>query len=177
MPIPALSRCSTRRLGAKSLACPASRDARNHSSGPRNQLLRRANVQRRIGAQAETARTDRSPRSLQVRIQDDAVSSPLALRGCPNFGKMPHRVISQLSKVREDSMPKLLLLTVATAALLATLATLAPRVEATTSVVPASIQIAVGKTSLLEQAGMACTHRRVCRQGAGCAWRKVCKRW
>ena len=74
-------------------------------------------------------------------------------------------------------MPKLLLLTVATAALLATLATLAPRVEATTSVVPASIQIAVGKTSLLEQAGMACTHRRVCRQGAGCAWRKVCKRW
>jgi hypothetical protein len=74
-------------------------------------------------------------------------------------------------------MPKLLLVTVATAALLATLAMLASRVEATTSMVPASIQIAAGKTSLVERAGMACTHRRVCRQGAGCAWRKVCKRW
>jgi len=74
-------------------------------------------------------------------------------------------------------MPKLLLLTAGTAALLAAVATLTLRAEATTAMVPASIQIAVGKTSLVEQVGMACTHRRVCRQGAGCAWRKVCKRW
>ena len=71
-------------------------------------------------------------------------------------------------------MPKLLLLSAATAMLLLTVAM--PR-AATTSTVPAIIQSSVGKSSLVEQAGMACTHRRVCRQGAGCAWRKVCKRW
>jgi hypothetical protein len=68
-------------------------------------------------------------------------------------------------------MPKLLLVTAATAALLATVAMFTLRAEATMSMV------AVGKTSVIEQVGIACTHRRVCRQGAGCAWRKVCKRW
>jgi hypothetical protein len=46
-----------------------------------------------------------------------------------------------------------------------------------TSAAPASIRAAIGSYSAVEQAAMACTHRRVCRQGAGCAWRKVCKRW
>jgi len=73
-------------------------------------------------------------------------------------------------------MPKLLLPAAGVAALLATAAMLVPPAKATTWMVPpASIEVA--KTSLIEQAGMACTHRRVCRQGAGCAWRKICKRW
>ena len=74
-------------------------------------------------------------------------------------------------------MPKLLLLTVGTTALLATVAMHTPRAEAITSMLPVSIQIAGAGTTLVEPAGMACTHRRVCRQGAGCAWRKICKRW
>ena len=74
-------------------------------------------------------------------------------------------------------MPKLLLVTAGTAALLVAVAMHTPRAEATTSMVPASMQVAVDAASLVEQAGMACTHRRVCRQGAGCAWRKICKRW
>lgn len=74
-------------------------------------------------------------------------------------------------------MPNFLLLTAGTVALLSALAMLTPRAEATKSMAPASIQIAIGETSLVEQARMTCTHRRVCRQGAGCAWRKVCKRW
>jgi hypothetical protein len=72
-------------------------------------------------------------------------------------------------------MPKLLLLSAGTAALLTAVAMLAPRADATTSMAPASIQM-VGKASLVQQAAAACTHRRVCRQGHGCAWRKVCKR-
>jgi hypothetical protein len=74
-------------------------------------------------------------------------------------------------------MPKLLLLAAATAALLTVVATLTPPAEATKSMAPASIQLAVDKPTLIEQARMACKHRRVCRPGAGCAWRKVCKRW
>jgi hypothetical protein len=77
----------------------------------------------------------------------------------------------------EDHMPNLLLLTAGTVALLPTLAMLAPRAQATMPMAPASIEIAIGKMTLVEQARMSCTHRRVCRQGAGCAWRKVCKRW
>ena len=73
-------------------------------------------------------------------------------------------------------MPNLLLLTAGTVALLSAVAMLTPRAEATMSMAPSSIQIAIGKTSPVEQAAVACTHRRVCRQGAGCAWRKVCKR-
>jgi hypothetical protein len=42
---------------------------------------------------------------------------------------------------------------------------------------PASIQVAIGTYSAVEQGAAACTHRRVCRPGAGCAWRQVCKRW
>jgi hypothetical protein len=75
-------------------------------------------------------------------------------------------------------MPKLLLLAAGTAALLAAVAIPTSGAEATISMAPASIiQAAVGETSRVEQARVACTHRRVCRQGAGCAWRKVCKRW
>jgi hypothetical protein len=74
-------------------------------------------------------------------------------------------------------MPKLLLVTAGMAALLVAATMLTPTAQATASMVPASIPIAVGTTSLVEPTGMACTHRRVCRQGAGCAWRKVCKRW
>jgi hypothetical protein len=73
-------------------------------------------------------------------------------------------------------MPNLLLLTAGTVALLSAVAMLTPRAEATMSMAPSSIQIAVGTTSPVEQVAVACTHRRVCRPGAGCAWRKVCKR-
>jgi hypothetical protein len=45
------------------------------------------------------------------------------------------------------------------------------------SAAPTSIKSAIGSYSAVEHAAAACTHRRVCRQGAGCAWRKVCKRW
>jgi hypothetical protein len=61
--------------------------------------------------------------------------------------------------------------------LLSAVALLVPRAEATVSVAPGRIQAAVGKSHAVELAAAACTHRRVCRQGAGCAWRKVCKRW
>jgi hypothetical protein len=61
--------------------------------------------------------------------------------------------------------------------LLSAVALFAPlRAEATASVAPGRIQAAVGKSHAVEPAALACTHRRVCRQGAGCAWRKVCKR-
>jgi hypothetical protein len=73
-------------------------------------------------------------------------------------------------------MPKLLVRTAGTAALLLAAALLTPRVQATVSMTPTGIQVAADK-GLFEQARVACTHRRVCRQGAGCAWRKVCKRW
>jgi hypothetical protein len=68
-------------------------------------------------------------------------------------------------------MPNLLLLLVGIALMLA--AALAMPVSAA----PTSIQTAIGSTTAVEQAAAACTHRRVCRPGAGCAWRKVCKRW
>ncbi|MBO0765072.1 MAG: hypothetical protein J2P50_10855 [Hyphomicrobiaceae bacterium] len=74
-------------------------------------------------------------------------------------------------------MPKLLLLTVGTAALLSAAAMLTPPAEATMSMATAGMQVAVDNATLVEQTRMACTHRRVCRPGAGCAWRKVCKRW
>lgn len=73
-------------------------------------------------------------------------------------------------------MPRLLLLA-GTAALLSAAVMLAPRAEATMATAPASLHVAAAKAGLVEQAGMACAHRRVCRPGAGCAWRKVCKRW
>ena len=36
---------------------------------------------------------------------------------------------------------------------------------------------AIGSASAGEQVALKCAHRRVCRPGEGCAWRKVCKRW
>ncbi|MBO0765804.1 MAG: hypothetical protein J2P50_14635 [Hyphomicrobiaceae bacterium] len=74
-------------------------------------------------------------------------------------------------------MPKLLLLTAGMAALLSAVTMLTPRAQATMSMTPAGTQIAIDNATLVEQARMVCTHRRVCHQGAGCAWRKVCKRW
>ena len=74
-------------------------------------------------------------------------------------------------------MPKLLLLTAGTALLLSAVAMPTPRAGAIISMAPARVQVAVGKASPNEQAAVTCTYRRVCRQGAGCAWRKVCKRW
>jgi len=74
-------------------------------------------------------------------------------------------------------MPNLLPLTVGTVAILSAAAMLVLRAEATMPMAPESIEIAIGKANPVEQARMSCTHRRVCRQGAGCAWRKVCKRW
>ena len=64
-------------------------------------------------------------------------------------------------------MPNLLLLTAGTVAILSAAAMLVPRAEATMPMAPASIEIAIGNTTLVEQARMSCTHRRVCRQGAG----------
>jgi hypothetical protein len=45
------------------------------------------------------------------------------------------------------------------------------------SAAPASMRAATGGHSAVEQAAVTCTHGRVCHQGAGCAWRKACKRW
>ena len=72
-------------------------------------------------------------------------------------------------------MPKLLLPLVGLA--LVSAAVLTPRAEATVSAAPSSIQAVLGTTSAVEHAASACERRRVCRPGAGCAWRKVCKRW
>jgi hypothetical protein len=54
---------------------------------------------------------------------------------------------------------------------------LAPRANATVSLAPASTRATVDATSTVELTGLKCAHRRVCRPGRGCAWRKVCKRW
>jgi hypothetical protein len=73
-------------------------------------------------------------------------------------------------------MPKLLLPLIGMAAVSA-VALLAPRAEATLSVAPSSIRATVGDArSAVEPAATACERRRVCRPGAGCAWRTVCKR-
>src|SRR5262245_8363359 len=107
----------------------------------------------------------------------EQASFHLALRACPNIGQcVPLRILTA-QQSQEDRMRKLLLLAAATAAFLTVVVMPTPRAEATMSTAPASIQIDVGKASLVEQAAVACTHRRVCRQGAGCAWKKVCKRW
>jgi hypothetical protein len=74
-------------------------------------------------------------------------------------------------------MHKLLLLTAGAAVLGSAAAMLTLRAEATMLAAPATLQAAAAEATLVDQARMACTHRRVCRQGAGCAWRKVCKRW
>ena len=69
-------------------------------------------------------------------------------------------------------MPKLLIplvgMAMASAAVL-----LVPRAEATGL---AGIQAVPGATSAVEQAAQTCVRRRVCRPGAACAWRTVCKR-
>jgi hypothetical protein len=71
-------------------------------------------------------------------------------------------------------MPKLWLPVAGLALMAAVLVT--PRAaDATVSMSPAGL--AVAGTSAVEQAQMKCAHRRVCRPGRGCAWRKVCKRW
>jgi hypothetical protein len=53
----------------------------------------------------------------------------------------------------------------------------APRADATVSPAPMSLHATVDDTSVVEPAALKCAHRRVCRPGQGCAWRKVCKRW
>jgi hypothetical protein len=74
-------------------------------------------------------------------------------------------------------MPKLLLPVVGLALVSAAalVVPLMPRADAAASLAPPSI--AVGSASAVEQVGMKCATRRVCRPGEGCAWRKVCKRW
>jgi hypothetical protein len=52
---------------------------------------------------------------------------------------------------------------------------LMPSADATASL--AAPTITAGSATAFEQVGMKCATRRVCRQGEGCAWRKVCKRW
>jgi hypothetical protein len=84
-------------------------------------------------------------------------------------------------------MPKLLLPVVGLALVSAAalVVPLMPRAEATASVALPSMT--VGNASAVEQAGMKCVTRRVCRQSDvdvrggidprfRCAWRKVCKR-
>lgn len=79
-------------------------------------------------------------------------------------------------KVAEDHVPKLLLLLVGLA-LVPAAVLLTPRAVATVSAAPSSIQAVLDTTSAVEHTAYACERRRVCRPGAGCAWRKVCKRW
>jgi hypothetical protein len=47
--------------------------------------------------------------------------------------------------------------------------------QGTASSAPACAQASAVKVA--ERGGLKCAHRRVCRPGQGCAWRKVCKRW
>jgi hypothetical protein len=115
------------------------------------------------------------------RIDRDAIGLgagifPPRLGGSPDTREVRHCVLASFAEIAEDHMRNPLVLIVGTAFLLAA-AMLSPRVGAATPLMPAGIQAAVGKTGAVERAGMTCTHRRVCRQGAGCAWRKVCKRW
>ena len=72
-------------------------------------------------------------------------------------------------------MPKILLPIVGLALVAA--AALASRTEASVLITPESLRATLGDTSIAEQAAVKCAHRRVCRPGQGCAWRKVCKRW
>jgi hypothetical protein len=70
----------------------------------------------------------------------------------------------------------------AAVALLSTAALLVPGVQATPvapNVAPQGDRVgaAAGPTATVEQAAFKCAHRRVCRPGRGCAWRKVCKQW
>jgi hypothetical protein len=52
-----------------------------------------------------------------------------------------------------------------------------PHADATAPRAPASIRATAGNMAAAEQVALKCAHRRVCRPGQGCAWRKVCKRW
>jgi hypothetical protein len=70
-----------------------------------------------------------------------------------------------------------LLLPLAGLTLMSVAALVVPRAQATVPLAPASIRATVGETSAVEQTAVKCAHRRVCRPGQGCAWRKVCKRW
>jgi hypothetical protein len=74
-------------------------------------------------------------------------------------------------------MPKLLVPLIGMAALSAA-ALFVPRAEATLSAAAPSIIGATvgGAHSAVEPAATVCERRRVCRPGAGCAWRTVCKR-
>jgi hypothetical protein len=72
-------------------------------------------------------------------------------------------------------MPRIVLLIIGLAMIAAALA--AARTEASVSLALQGLRTAVGTTSAIEEAATTCTHRRVCRPGQGCAWRKVCKRW
>jgi hypothetical protein len=66
-----------------------------------------------------------------------------------------------------------LLLPLVGAALVAAAALTTPHADAIVSRAPVSAQ----GTPAAEQVALKCAHRRVCRPGQGCAWRKVCKRW
>jgi hypothetical protein len=70
-----------------------------------------------------------------------------------------------------------LLLPLAGLTLMSIAALVMPRAQAIVPLAPASIRAAVDDRSAVEQAASKCKHHRVCRQGQGCAWRKVCKRW
>ena len=70
-----------------------------------------------------------------------------------------------------------LLLPLAGLTLMSVAALVMPRAQAAVPLAPASIRATVGDTSAAEQTAVKCAHRRVCRPGQGCAWRKVCKRW
>jgi hypothetical protein len=67
-----------------------------------------------------------------------------------------------------------LLLPLAGAALVSAVALTMPHANATTSV---GARTTVGNVVAAEQVALKCLHRRVCRPGQGCAWRKLCKRW
>jgi hypothetical protein len=67
-----------------------------------------------------------------------------------------------------------LLLPLAALLLVSAAVLVVPRADAATR---QSIRAVIGHTSAVEQIAVKCAHRRVCRPGQGCAWRKVCKRW
>jgi hypothetical protein len=70
-----------------------------------------------------------------------------------------------------------LLLPLVGAALVSTAALAMSHAAATATSSPTTVRSTIGSMAAADRVGLKCAHRRVCRPGQGCAWRKVCKRW
>lgn len=70
-----------------------------------------------------------------------------------------------------------LLLPLVGAALVSAAALAMTNAAATATSAPATARSSIGSMAAADRVALKCAHRRVCRPGQGCAWRKVCKRW